>query len=90
MSKFLHLGMPLEQIIAATTSRPAAAMRRGDRFGTLAPGRQADVTVLRIERGRCELTDVRGETRTAEQRLVPVQVFKAGRHHPVDAATPMP
>jgi dihydroorotase len=71
--------MPLERIIAATTSAPAQAMGLGERFGRLLPGRQADVSLLRIEPGAWELTDALGETRVARERLAPVQVFKRGR-----------
>jgi dihydroorotase len=81
MTKFLHLDMPLPDVITASTSAPAAAMRLGDRFGTLAEGRQADVTLLRIESGSFELHDILGESRTASQRLVPVHTLKRGTMH---------
>jgi dihydroorotase len=45
MSKLLGLGMPLADVIAATTSRPAAAIGRPE-LGTLAPGAVGDVSVL--------------------------------------------
>lgn len=81
MSKFRHLGMPLDAIVRATTSAPADAMRRGDNFGRLLPGRPADITLLKIENGAWPLEDVLGEVRTADARLVPVHVFKRGRRH---------
>lgn len=79
MSKFLYLGMPLEQIIRATTSVPAAAMRLQDRLGSLQTGRQADIVLLRHERGQFPLTDVEGQTRVSSERLVPITVCKKGR-----------
>jgi dihydroorotase len=82
MSKFLYLGMPLIDVIAATTSAPAEAMGRGDGFGRLLPGRAADVTLLRVEPGPWLLEDVLGETRAADVRLVPVWAFKRGRRFP--------
>ncbi len=81
MSKFLHLGMSLAQVIGASTHAPAQAMRLGDRFGLLKAGRQADITLLRLEQGSFDLYDVLGKTRTARQRLVPVQVIKRGELH---------
>jgi dihydroorotase len=80
MSKFLYLGMPLAKVIEAATSAPARALRLQDRFGSLAVGRDADITVLRLETGRFPLTDVRGEVRVAEQRLTAVGVFKRGAY----------
>lgn len=47
MSKLIAVGMPLPDVIAATTSRAAAAIGRSDSCGALAPGRRADIAVLR-------------------------------------------
>ena len=79
MSKFLYLGMPLEQIIRATTSAPAAAMRLQDRLGVLQAGRQADIVLLRRERGSFPLMDVEHQSRVAAERLVPISVCKRGQ-----------
>jgi dihydroorotase len=78
MTKFVHLGMPLTRVIRASTYEPARAMGLGERFGRLAVGRQADVTLLRLEEGRFELTDVENQVRIARQRLVAEAVFKRG------------
>ncbi|MBW3621883.1 MAG: amidohydrolase/deacetylase family metallohydrolase [Armatimonadetes bacterium] len=78
MSKLLHLGMPLPEVIRATTNAPSRAMGLEGRFGRLLPGREADVTLLRLEDGEWDLPDVRGEMRTIRQRFVPVQVLKRG------------
>lgn len=78
MSKFLHLGMPLAKVIQASTQTPARAMRLGDRFGTLQAGRQADIALLRIERGRWSLADVQGQVRVAGERIAAAGVLKRG------------
>ena len=78
MSKFLYLGMPLEQIIRATTSAPAAAMGMHDRLGTLQVGRQADIVLLKRERGNFPLVDAEQQSRMASQRLLPISVCKRG------------
>ena len=85
MTKFLYLGMPLERIIAATTSAPARAMGQQERFGYLLPGRQADITLLRIEPGEWPLSDVHGEVRIVPERLRAVQVLKRGVLHDIDS-----
>ena len=85
MSKFLYLGMPLEQIVRATTSAPAAAMRLEKRLGLLQAGRQADITILKRESGKFTLTDVEHQQRIADERLVPVSVCKRGKWHPCAA-----
>lgn len=81
MSKFLYLGMPLEQVIRATTSAPAAAMRQQDRLGTLQAGMQADIVCMSRDRGQFPLTDTEHQVRMAEERLTPVWVCKRGRWH---------
>jgi dihydroorotase len=83
MTKFLALGMPLEQIIAATTLAPAQAMRQDHRFGRLLPGRQADITLLRLETGKWPLTDVLDQVRIASERIRAVHVFKRGILHTI-------
>lgn len=78
MSKFLYLGMPIESVIRAVTAAPAAAMRMSERIGLLRVGMDADVVLLRHERGSFPLTDVEGVTRHSPERVVPVSVCKRG------------
>jgi dihydroorotase len=70
--------MPLADVVAATTSRPAAAIRREGELGSLADGREADVTVLELVRGEHRLDDAAGESVVAEEALVPRWVVRAG------------
>ncbi len=61
MGKLRHLGMSEHEVVAAVTSRAAAALRRDD-VGSLAPGARADVTILRPGPSAA-LTDSEGVTR---------------------------
>jgi len=86
LSKFLLLGLSLEEVIAMATIAPATALGRkggGMGLGTLAVGAGADVSILRLEEGRFDLTDSAGSARGARQRLVPVAVVQAGRARPI-------
>ena len=78
MSKFLHLGLSLDEVVAMTTAAPAGALRGAAALGTLAPGAAADVTLLERSEGRFELEDAQGERVTAGQRLVPAGVIRNG------------
>ena len=78
LSKLVHLGMPLADVIAATTSRPATAIRRQGELGSLADGRGADVTVLELVAGEHRLDDAAGESVVAEEILVPRWVVRGG------------
>jgi dihydroorotase len=78
MSKFLHAGMAIPEIVAASTSRPAKAVRREDFIGSLAPGRRADVAVFRIEDGTFDYVDAFGQAERASKRLAPVLTVNGG------------
>ena len=70
MSKFLNLGMPLEDVIRRSTTEPARAIGRLDGLGHLGVGAEGDVTVLACERGRFDLRDVEDVVLVGEHRLV--------------------
>lgn len=61
MSKFLALGMPLDNVVKAVTTTPAKAMRRPD-LGTLAVGAAGDMTLVRIVDEPTRYIDAMGET----------------------------
>ena len=69
MMKCLALGLPLEDVVRATTARPAEVLGLEHEVGSLRPGRIADVAMFRLERGRYVLHDITGETREASEAL---------------------
>lgn len=77
MSKFLCLGMPLDQVIRASTATPAKVIGRQD-LGTLQVGAQGDAVVLDLEDGQFEYHDVTGDTFVGQQRLVAEKVVLHG------------
>lgn len=79
MAKFLYLGIPLERVIAMSTTRPAQVLGRADELGTLKVGTTADIAVLELLEGRFTLTDSHGETRTGRQMLRAAATIKRGR-----------
>ena len=79
MSKFLHLGMPLDDVIGASTIRPAQSIKWDDRIGSLEVGRTADVAVFALEEGEFVLSDSRKNPETAARRLVARHTIFAGR-----------
>jgi len=83
LSKFLALGMPLGEIIAASTVNAARALRRPE-LGSLKPGSVGDASILSVDEGTFPLQDVRGEVVNAERRIFARGVVVAGRWwHPV-------
>ena len=79
VSKFLHLGLSLDDVVSKVTSVPARVIGIEDRIGTLHPGAHGDAAVFDVQEGAFELTDCEGEVRLASRRLVPVTVVKSGR-----------
>ncbi len=71
LSKFVCLGMPLNDVVRAATLAPARAMGRAAGLGTLRQGAVGDATVLELRDGEFEYTDVLGEKLTGPQRLFP-------------------
>ncbi|MGW4467104.1 amidohydrolase/deacetylase family metallohydrolase [Micromonospora sp. NPDC004704] len=90
MAKMLAAGMPLEQVVAATTIGPARALGLAGGVGTLAPGAPADIAVFTVEHGRFELVDVHGQRRTSPLRLVNETTYRAGRPLPPRLPAPVP
>ncbi len=79
MTKFLHLGLSLDDVIAMVTSVPAASVLRRNDLGTLAPGAIGDAVVAEMQEGSFELVDARGVARTGSRNLEPAAVVKDGR-----------
>jgi len=78
MSKFLHLGLSLEEVIRASTMRPAEVLGKQEMIGTLKVGACGDVTILKLKEGRFPLVDVKGEGRICKQRLMAIKVIRDG------------
>ena len=84
MSKFLCLGMPLGEIVRATTLAPAQVVGRDD-LGRLTEGAAGDATVLEIRDGSFELSDALGQTITGDRRLfAPGIVLNGAWWHPAE------
>src|SRR3984957_9990952 len=78
LSKFLCMGMPLNDVIAATTVNAATALKRPE-LGSLKPGSVGDATVLSVREGQFDYVDVVGEHMTGDKRIVRDGVVIAGR-----------
>jgi dihydroorotase len=78
VSKFLHLGVSLDDAIAKVTSVPARFLLRDD-LGTLRVGACGDAVLLELQRGEFAFHDARDEVRTGVQKLEPVVVVKDGK-----------
>jgi dihydroorotase len=78
MTKFLALGLNLDQVIAACTSRPADAIGWQDRLGNLEVGREADIAVLQVADEPTQLRDCVGGKLTVDQRIAARWTIRRG------------
>ena len=78
MSEFLHLGLPLDQVIAGVTSTPARMLNFPEKVGTLEPGVTADLAILDLLQGNFEFGDQGRQPRTLKQQFVAVATVKGG------------
>jgi dihydroorotase len=82
MSKFLLLGMPLDQVIARSTVNAARMFDAFSDRGTLNVGAPADVAVLELREGTFEFLDNYEGKRTGRQRLFPIATVVGGKRAP--------
>jgi dihydroorotase len=78
MSKFLNLGMPVQDVIRANTSTAAAVIKRAD-LGQLSVGAEADIAVLNLRRGKFGFIDVSGAKMLGDQKLECELTVKGGQ-----------
>ena len=79
MTRFLTLGFTFDQVVTMCTQNPAQAVGLADRLGTLHPGKQADLSILDIQKGDWIVYDVIGDSRPSSQAVTPVMSIKRGQ-----------
>lgn len=78
MSKFLYLGLSVDQVVEKVTAAPARMFKFPERIGTLETGSIADVTISELRNGDFEFYDSLREKRVGHQKFVPTATIKGG------------
>jgi len=78
MSKFLALGLPLDEVILRSTWNPAREIKQ-EQLGHLSVGSLADVAVLRLEKGDYGFLDMFGARMPGTLRLTCEMTLRDGR-----------
>ncbi len=78
LSKFLCLGLPLVDVVRATTVNAATALRRPD-LGTLRPGSIGDATIFSVREGQFDYVDSVGEVLRGGRQIKSDGVVLGGR-----------
>lgn len=77
MSKYLSMGMPLEEVVFRTTARPAQVLRRPE-LGNLTVGSCADIAVLRTVEGPVAFADSGRARMCGSRRIECAATLRAG------------
>lgn len=78
MSKFLQMGMPLKDIIQASTWNPAKTIQR-EELGHLSAGTEADIAILGLREGDFGFFDYTGYKVRGKQKFECEMTIRAGR-----------
>jgi dihydroorotase len=78
MSSILNLGSRLDQVILMSTWNPAKQIKRPE-LGNLDVGAEADIAVLRVDKGQFGFIDSAGAGNTGTQRIVNELTVRRGR-----------
>jgi dihydroorotase len=78
MSSVLNLGPRIEQVIAMSTWNPAREIKRTE-LGNLDVGSEADVAVLRVDKGQFGFIDSAGAGNSGDQMIVAELTVRGGR-----------
>jgi dihydroorotase len=79
ISKFLTIGLTLNQVITMTTINPAKALGIDGEKGSFAPGKDADISILEFIPGKWQLIDAENEVLTAKELVTPFLTVIAGK-----------
>lgn len=79
LSKFLLLGLGIEQVIERGAATPARMFGLADRLGTLKEGADADVALFTMVEGRFKYFDSGGNSRVGGLKLQPFVTIKGGK-----------
>lgn len=78
MSKFLAMGLSLNDVILRTTWNPAQVIKRTD-LGHLSVGTEADIAVFNLKKGNFGYMDVRRTKISGKEKLEAELTIRAGR-----------
>ncbi|MFC1915125.1 amidohydrolase/deacetylase family metallohydrolase [Chloroflexota bacterium] len=91
MTKFMALGLDLKQVIEMSTINPARVLGEENLIGSLKPGMEADISILKLLSGKWQLEDSERQTVEVDRLITPVMTVKAGQVIPAKpAAQPQP
>jgi len=78
MSKFLAMGVPLQEVVKESTMNPAMEIKR-EELGNLTVGSEADVAILNLRQGKFGYFDYTGYKIEYDKKLECEMTIRAGK-----------
>ena len=78
MSKYMAIGMSIEDVVTRATWNPARSIKRED-LGNLSEGAVADITVLSVQNGKFGFIDAGGSKLEGNKKLEAELTIRAGK-----------
>jgi dihydroorotase len=79
ISKFLYLGLSLDEALTKVTLTPAKLLGIDEELGNLRQGSIADVSIFKLKKGDFSFLDTVGKIVTGNRLLKPAGVVKGGK-----------
>ncbi|MHA2068441.1 MAG: amidohydrolase/deacetylase family metallohydrolase [Candidatus Thorarchaeota archaeon] len=79
VSKFLYLGLSLDEALAKVTMTPAKLLGIDKELGNLRKGSIADISIFKLKKGNFSFLDTVGKTVIGNRLLKPAAVVKDGK-----------
>lgn len=78
MSKFLNMGLEIDEVIASTTWEAAKAIKK-EELGNLSIGSVADITILNLRKGKFGFVDTKNKKMDGDRKLECELTLKGGQ-----------
>ena len=78
LSKYMGMGLSLEQVIDCATINPARLLGMEEELGSLNPGTEADIAVFKVKECQVTFGDYLGDVLKGDRILVPQMTIKGG------------
>jgi dihydroorotase len=78
MSKYMAIGMSIEDVVTRATWNPARSIKRED-LGNLSEGAVADIAVLSVQKGKFGFIDAGGNKLEGNKKLEAELTVRAGK-----------
>jgi dihydroorotase len=78
MSKFLNMGLSIQDVILRSTWKPANVIKRPE-LGNLSVGTEADIAIFSVDKGSFGFLDITGERLDGTQKIVAELTMRAGK-----------